>query len=83
MRDREPFEEEWPALIETSPAESDLDPAYLAALWRGETEDPVAESIITGTAAIALKTSGRAQSIDEAQHLARKAWVIRPRTLRV
>jgi anthranilate phosphoribosyltransferase len=83
LRDGEPFEEEWPALIETSPAESDLDPAYLAALWRGESEDPVAEAIVTGTAAIALKTSGRAQTIDEAQHLARQAWITRPRTLRV
>jgi anthranilate phosphoribosyltransferase len=54
LRDGEPFEEEWPALIETSPA-----------------------------AAIALKTSGRAQTIDEAQHLARQAWITRPRTLRV
>ena len=83
LRDGEPFEEEWPALTESSPAESDLDPAYLAALWRGGNEDPVAEAIIIGTAAIALKSSGRAQSIDEAQYLARKAWVTRPRTLRV
>ncbi|HMA52359.1 MAG TPA: glycosyl transferase family protein [Magnetospirillaceae bacterium] len=83
LRDNEPYEEEWPALLEVSPAESDLDPAYLAALWRGEAEDPIAEAIVTGTAAIALKISGRAQTIDEAQHLGSKAWVTRQRTLRV
>jgi anthranilate phosphoribosyltransferase len=83
LRDGEPFDEEWPALLDASPAESDLDPAYLAALWRGETDDPVAETIVIGTAAIALKTCGRAKSIEEAQHLAGEAWGVRPRTLRV
>jgi anthranilate phosphoribosyltransferase len=83
LRDGEFFDEEWPVLVESSPVESDLDPAYLAALWRGDREDPVAEAIIAGTAAIALKTCGRAQTIDQAYHLARKAWVTRPRTLRL
>ena len=78
-----PFDEEWPALLEASPAESDLDPAFLAALWRGEAEDAVAETIVTGTAAIALKLCGRAQTPEEAQQLAGKAWVTRQRTLRV
>jgi len=82
LQDGEPFEEEWPALLETSPAESELDPAYLSALWRGEKEDPVAEAIVTGTAAIALKICGRAQTTDEAQDLSNKAWIARPRTLR-
>jgi anthranilate phosphoribosyltransferase len=83
LRDGDPFDEEWPSLLESSPAESDLDPAYLASLWRGEGEDPVAQAIVTGTAAIALKTCGRAQSIEEAEYLAREAWLARPRTLRV
>lgn len=83
LADGMPFDEEWPALIDASPAESDLDPAYLAALWRGETEDPVAEAIIAGTAAIALKLCGRAQTIEEAQSLAAKAWIERQRNLRV
>jgi anthranilate phosphoribosyltransferase len=82
LRDGEPFDEEWPALLEASPAESDLDPAYLAALWAGDAEDATAEAIVTGTAAIGLKISGRAQTIDQAQHLARKAWITRARTLR-
>jgi anthranilate phosphoribosyltransferase len=83
LRDGEPFDEEWPALLDTSPAESDLDPAWLAALWKGEAEDEVAEAIVTGTAAIALKLCGRAETIEQAQHLARKAWAVRARTLRV
>jgi anthranilate phosphoribosyltransferase len=82
LKEGEPFDEEWPALLDISPAESALDPAYLAALWRGEREDPVAEAIVTGTAAIALKICGRAQTVDEAQHLSNKAWITRPRTLR-
>jgi anthranilate phosphoribosyltransferase len=83
LKEGEPFDEEWPALVDASPAESDLDPAYLAALWRGDSADPLAEAIVTGTAAIALKTCGRAETVEQAYHLARKAWVTRPRTLRV
>jgi anthranilate phosphoribosyltransferase len=83
LADGVPFDEEWPALLDASPAESDLDPGYLAALWRGDVMDEVAEAIITGTAAIALKLCGRARSIDEAQSLARTAWASRQRNLRV
>ena len=79
----EPFEEEWAALLETSPSESDLDPTFLAALWLGETEDPVAETIVAGTAAIALKLCGRADTAPEAEELAKRWWADRPRTLRV
>ena len=74
LLDGQPFEEEWPALLEASPVESDLDPAFLAALWRGEAQDPISETIIAGTAAIALKLAGRAASIDEAEALARRVW---------
>ena len=69
--DGQTFEEEWPALLDASPVESE---AFLAALWRGEAEDPVAETIITGTAAIALKMAGRAASIPAAEALARDFW---------
>lgn len=83
LADGVPFDEEWPALLDSSPAESDLDPAYLAALWRGETTEPVAEAIVIGTAAIALKLCGRAGSVEQAQRHAREAWLARPRNLRV
>lgn len=81
LADGVPFDEEWPALLEASPAESELDPSYLAALWRGEAEDRTAEAIVTGTAAIALKLCGRAASIEEAQSQAHIAWTARPRNL--
>jgi len=83
LAEGQPFDEEWPALLDASPAESDLDPTFLTALWRGDAEDPVAEAIVAGTAAIALKLCGRAASPAEAEALARRAWLDRPRTLRV
>lgn len=83
LADGVPFDEEWPALLDASPAESDLDPAYLAALWSGEAEDGVAQAIITGTAAIALKLCGRATTIEDAQAKAQIAWAERQRNLRV
>jgi anthranilate phosphoribosyltransferase len=69
-----PFAEEWPALRDASPPESDLDPAYLAALWSGAAANEVAESIVAGTAAIAFKLAGRAGSVEAAERLAREAW---------
>lgn len=81
--DGQPFDEEWPALLEASPAESDLDPTFLAALWLGEIEDPVAEAIVAGTAAIALKLCGKAETAAQAEQLGKDWWAKRPRTLRV
>ena len=66
--------EEWPALLDHSPPESALEPGLLAALWRGEANDPVMEAIIAGTAAIALKLAGRADSIAAAESLALDGW---------
>ena len=73
-------EEIWPALTPRQPyawREEDLDPEHLTALWRGAWtgESPVAAVI--GTVAVALKLSGRAQSRDEAQALARELWEAR------
>ena len=69
--------EDWPALI-GDPAErwrdEDLDPARIPALWRGETDDPAPTAAVTGTAAIALKTLGRAGTMEEAQALADEMW---------
>jgi anthranilate phosphoribosyltransferase len=83
LLDGEAYEEEWAALLDASPAESELDPTFLAALWLGEIEDPTAETIVAGTAAIALKLCGRAGSTSEAENLAKRWWADRPRTLRV
>ena len=81
--DGQPFDEEWPALLEASPAESDLDPTFLAGLWLGEIQDPIAEAIVAGTAAIALKLCGKAETAAQADERARGWWEARPRTLRV
>ncbi|HYD31186.1 MAG TPA: glycosyl transferase family protein [Azospirillaceae bacterium] len=75
------FTEEWPALFAHAAqvAEGDLDPARLAALWWGESEDPVATAVVTGTAAVALKLLGRADTPAEADALARELWTGRRR----
>ena len=70
-------EEIWPALTPRQHhawREEDLDPAHLLGLWRGAwtAEGPVAA--VLGTVAIALKLSGRANSRDEAQAMARALW---------
>jgi anthranilate phosphoribosyltransferase len=81
LDDGRPVSEEWPALLADSPPESALDPAFLAALWQGSAEDATAETIIAGTAAIALKLAGRAGSVEEADAAARQAWQQRRRQL--
>lgn len=73
--------EEWPALLASSPAETSLDPEFLAALWRGDRSDPTAETIVAGTAAILLRLTGRAASIEAADALAGKLWRERRREL--
>jgi anthranilate phosphoribosyltransferase len=75
------FAEEWPALLSSGPGntESSLDPARLAALWRGETSDHYSETVITATAAIALRLLGLAESPAQAEEAARTLWVERRR----
>ena len=73
------YEEEWPALIETIDAELPLEPEFLAALWRGESHHPVAETIVTATAALVLRHLGRADNPTEADELARHLWMGRRR----
>lgn len=68
-------DEVWPPLFEKRHIkDSILDPLRLPALWRGEIKDEFAEATVVGTAAIALKLMGNAESIDEAQQMARKMW---------
>jgi anthranilate phosphoribosyltransferase len=68
----------WPALVpdrhrRLAEAEA-LDATRLVALWRGEVDDPVAEAIVIGTAAVALATVGRANSPTESERLAARLW---------
>lgn len=43
-------------------ASSDPDPSDLAALWSGAINDPFAQAVVTGTAALALETLGVAEA---------------------
>ena len=70
-------EEVWPAL---TPGQTyawrgeDLDPSHLVEVWRGAWTAAVPVAAVVGTVAIALKLSGRAESREEAQALARALW---------
>jgi anthranilate phosphoribosyltransferase len=76
-------EELWPALTKGPRhpwRDEPLEPAAVAALWRGERTAPGPEAAVTGTAAIALKLLGLAATQDDAQAQAEALWRDRPRT---
>ena len=75
-------EETWPALVPGTrfPWRGEpLDPAGVAALWRGERQCPGPEAAVIGTAAIALKLLGQADSQEQARTQAEALWHDRPR----
>ncbi|MEQ6342223.1 MAG: glycosyl transferase family protein [Gammaproteobacteria bacterium] len=74
-------EEQWPAMFEGQRHMKDetMDVRRLAALWRGDIEDEYGLAAVTGTAAIALKLMGRAESFEAAEALARATWDNRPK----
>lgn len=77
---REEAEQEtWPVLMDDprQSADEEMDATDLISVWCGETEDDYAQASVTGTLAIALKTMGKADTIEEAQNLAEKLWVER------
>ena len=47
---------------------------HLPALWAGDYRDEFAEAVVTGTAALALWTAGRAEDLAQAQTLAGRLW---------
>jgi anthranilate phosphoribosyltransferase len=77
LTDGKTAEEEWPA-GEKGDAflwrEEDLSPDRVAALWRGDIDHPAAEASIVQTAAVALKSLGRAETAADAEDLARTLW---------
>ncbi len=81
LREGEKVEEDWPALLpaETVAVDQTMDLARLGALWRGEEEDRYAAATVTGTAAIALRLLRRAESIAQAEAMARELWARRTR----
>lgn len=69
------LEEEWPALCSSKHMKDEtMDASRLAKLWRGEIEDEYGKASVTGTAAIALRAMGRADSIADAEAQAAKLW---------
>ncbi len=71
-------DEMWPALFPRRHVKAEsLDPQLLLSVWRGETEDEFAIATILGTAAIALKSLGKAQTQQQAQQLATDYWLAR------
>ncbi len=73
-------DEVWPVMADVARdrAEETMDLPRLKALWRGGEEDPYAEAVVVGTAAIALRLMGRAGSPVEAETEARRLWDARP-----
>lgn len=72
------FDENWPALFARRHVKSEeLDPRQLAAIWHGTMEDEFAQSTIIGTAAIALKLLGKAETQQQAHQLATDYWLSR------
>lgn len=68
-------DENWPALFAKRHVKPEaLDPGQLARIWRGETIEEFAEASVIGTAAVALKLLGKADSQEAAQQLAAAYW---------
>ena len=76
-----PSEEEWPPLFSGARHLKDetMDVPRMARVWEGGAEDEYGVASVTGTAAIALKLLGRAQSIADAQAQADAMWKNRNR----
>ena len=72
--------EEWPAMFERKHLKDEgMDTSRLLKLWRGELDDEYGQAAVTGTAAIALRAIGRADSVEAAEHLANELWQGRKR----
>lgn len=79
--DAEPLVETWPALLPEphAPADADMDITNLLRVWSGELDDEYATATITGTIAVTLRTMGKADSIEQAEQMARVIWQNRDR----
>jgi len=75
----EPVVEDWPMLLNQAhqPADEVMDLDDLLRVWRGEIDNAYATAAITGTLAIALRTMGKANSIDDAEAKANALWQAR------
>lgn len=68
--------EEWPPMFDGPRHLRDeaMDVRRLAAVWRGECADEYGEAAVIGSAAIALRTLGKATTVAAAEVLARELW---------
>jgi anthranilate phosphoribosyltransferase len=72
------YDENWPPMFERRHLKPEhLDPKQLTLLWRGQIHDDYAEASVIGTAAIALKLLGKADSQTQAHQLALAYWSAR------
>ena len=78
----EPMVETWPSMLDDGHAPKDdvMDISRLAKVWDGSDEDAYGLAATTGTIAIALRTMGKADSMDTAQTMADKIWQNRDKT---
>ncbi len=69
-------EETWPQMLADGHAAADLDMdlAALVSVWKGEARSEYAQSSVTGTLAIVLKSLGKADTVEAAQNLAQQMW---------
>ncbi len=69
-------EERWPRLTDDprQQADEEMDVQRLADLWHGKVGNAYGEHAVIGTAAIALKLLGKAETIEKADALARTLW---------
>lgn len=82
VNDGELLDELWPALFPRRHMKAEiLEPQQLALLWQDQLEDEFAQATVIGTAAIALKLLGKADSQQDAQELAQQYWLKRNRLL--
>ena len=78
VQEGELMDEVWPAQFSRRHMKADnLDPQQLIDVWQGVHEDEFAEATVIGTAAVALKLLGKADSQESAQVLARDYWLRR------
>jgi len=75
-------DETWPTMFSRRHVkDEEMDPSRLAAVWKGKAEDEYGEAAVIGTLAITLKMMGKANTIEEADQLAREMWEQRSRQL--
>lgn len=73
--DGEMRDEEWPALFTVRHVkDEEMDVSRLAKFWRGEIDDEFGKMSVVGTAAIALKSLKRLETMEEAEKMAREWW---------